>query len=151
MIFPISICKWIFLLYTFSRILNHIDVNKKMVRLHFWKDSLDLKNCTHQYYVMLSLSLFADGSGNHSHYRYVDAGDQHNLFMSTMTVLRLQAEFFVEGCGSEKRTLWENLMPNSPYAISPLRLKFEKETTGMIFLFLSIFQWPFYWFSLWET
>ena len=73
----------------------------------------------------------SDGSSGYSQYRYKDAPDQNNLLVSTLTILRLEAVYMDMGTGESVRsTLWENMMPNSPYAISPLRMKFEDESTG---------------------
>ena len=77
------------------------------------------------------LFLFLDGSSGYSQYRFRDAPNQNNLMVSTLTILRLDADYVDVGTGeSVKSILWENMMPNSPYAISPLRMKFEEESTG---------------------
>ena len=47
-----------------------------------------------------------------------------------MTILRLEAHYGENQ--NEVSILFENLLPNSPYAISPLRMKFEEETTGTV-------------------
>ena len=78
-------------------------------------------------------SLFSDGSSGYSQYRYKGAPGQNNLLVSTLTILRLVVEYQDLSTGQYERSiLWENMMPNSPYAISPLRMKFEEETTGTL-------------------
>ena len=51
--------------------------------------------------------------------------------MSTLIILRLEARYIEDG-ENIRATLFENLLPNSPYAITPLRMKFEEETTGKV-------------------
>ena len=53
--------------------------------------------------------------------------------MSTLIILRLEAKYGEK----ERAILFENLLPNSPYAISPLRMKFEEETTGTMSAFFT--------------
>ena len=72
-----------------------------------------------------------DGSSGYGQYRFKDAPDQNNLMVSSLTILRLVVEYEDQNNQTVLSTLWENLMPNSPYAITPLRMKFEAETTGI--------------------
>ena len=114
--------------FPMDKVLDHhlkrlLDLNPEML------EEIENLAAQHQAKFVFFFKYGADGSGNHSHYRYVDAEDQNNLFISTMTILRLEARFEENG-STVRRTIYENLMPNSPYSISPLRLKFEKETTG---------------------
>ena len=76
--------------------------------------------------------IFLDGSSGYGHYRWKgEEARQNNLLVSTMIILRLEARY-VENGENLRATLFENLMPNSPYSITPLRMKFEEETTGIM-------------------
>ena len=76
----------------------------------------------------------SDGSSGYDQYRFrTEEGSsvprQNNLLVSSLTVLRLDANF-VENNVHNDSVLWENMLPNSPYSINPLRMKFEEESTG---------------------
>ena len=80
----------------------------------------------------------SDGSSGYDQYRFRESeGDsggvprQNNLLVSSLTILRLDADF-TENDAPTSSILFENLMPNSPYAICPLRMKFEEESNGTI-------------------
>ena len=99
-----------------------------------WNSTFQLK--THQHHT------FSDGSSGYSEYRYRGSDVvQNNLFVSSLTVLRLVAEYKENG-QTQKNILFQNLMPNSPYAVSPLRFKFEPETTSN---YLEMTFFPVWW------
>ena len=78
------------------------------------------------------MSCISDGSGSHAQYRAEDADgvDQNTMFISMFCAVRIHAEWTDDDGNFHKIILWENLMANSPYAHSPLRMKYCKESKG---------------------
>ena len=74
----------------------------------------------------------SDGSGCHAEYRAADADgvDQNTMFISMFCAVRIHAEWTDDDGNFQKIILWENLMANSPYAHSPLRMKYCRESKG---------------------
>ena len=74
--------------------------------------------------------MFLDGSGCHAQYRAADGDgiDQSTMFISSYCSLRIVAEWTDDDGMLQKTILWENLMANSPYAHSPLRMKYCSES-----------------------
>ena len=78
------------------------------------------------------MSCISDGSGSHAQYRAEDADgvDQNTMFISMFCAVRIHAEWTDDDGNFHKIILWENLMANSPYSHSPLRMKYCKESKG---------------------
>ena len=83
-----------------------------------------------------------DGSSSQSHYQYEpvedededdEMVDQSSLLMTHIVPVQLVAEASVlERIGVfPRKVIWTNRMCNSPFGVSPLRYKFEKENSGM--------------------
>ena len=81
--------------------------------------------------IVFSYKFGGDGSGSHAQYRAVDADeiDQNTMFISMFCAIRIHAEWTDSDGNFQKSVLWENLMANSPYAHSPLRMKYTKESS----------------------
>ena len=81
--------------------------------------------------------LVPDGSGSHAQYRTVDADgiDQSTMFISSFCALRITANWTDSDGNAHQEILWENMMANSPYAHSPLRMKYCAESMGKYYIF----------------
>jgi len=84
------------------------------------------------------VSCISDGSGSQAQYRAKDADgvDQNTMFISMFCAIRIHAEWTDDDGNFHKIILWENLMANSPYVHSPLRIVKSPKARPKIRLYL---------------